>query len=79
MKLSIREAKIMNSFVHIFQNFKKVGFLKIQISKISDLKKGYKIKTIMLCNKIRLHSNSKMILSICDAKIMNSFGDIFKS
>jgi hypothetical protein len=34
MKLSIREAKIMNSFVDLFQNFKKVGFLKIQISKI---------------------------------------------
>jgi hypothetical protein len=34
MKLSIREAKIMNRFVDFFQNFKKVGFLKIQISKI---------------------------------------------
>jgi hypothetical protein len=33
MKLSIREAKIMNSFVN-FLNFKKVGFLRIQISKI---------------------------------------------
>jgi hypothetical protein len=34
MKLSILEAKIMNSFGDFFQNFKKVGFLKIQISKI---------------------------------------------
>jgi hypothetical protein len=34
MKLSICEAKIMNSFGDFFQNFKMVGFLKIQISKI---------------------------------------------
>jgi hypothetical protein len=34
MKLSICEAKIMNSFVDFFQNFKNEGFLKIQISKI---------------------------------------------
>jgi hypothetical protein len=34
MKISICEAKIMNSFGDFFQNFKKVGFLKIQISKI---------------------------------------------
>jgi hypothetical protein len=34
MKLSICEAKIMNSFGDFFQKFKKVGFLKIQISKI---------------------------------------------
>jgi hypothetical protein len=34
MKLSICEAKIMNSFGDSFQNFKKVGFLKIRISKI---------------------------------------------
>jgi hypothetical protein len=34
MKLSRREAKIMNSFADFFQNFKKVGFLKIKISKI---------------------------------------------
>jgi hypothetical protein len=34
MKLSICEAKIMNSVGDFFQNFKKVGFLKIQISKI---------------------------------------------
>jgi hypothetical protein len=34
MKLSICEAKIMSSFSDFFQNFKKVGFLKIQISKI---------------------------------------------
>jgi hypothetical protein len=33
MKLSIREAKIMISFVD-FQNVKNLGFLKIQISKI---------------------------------------------
>jgi hypothetical protein len=33
-KLSISEAKIMNSFGDFFQNFKKVGFLKIRISKI---------------------------------------------
>jgi hypothetical protein len=37
MKLSICEAKIMNSFGDFFQNFKKVIFLKIQISKISML------------------------------------------
>jgi hypothetical protein len=35
MKLSICEAKIMNSFGDFFQNFKKVGFLKIHISKMS--------------------------------------------
>jgi hypothetical protein len=29
MKLSICEAKIINSFGDFFQNFKKVGFLKI--------------------------------------------------
>jgi hypothetical protein len=34
MKLSICEAKIMNSFGDFFQNFRKVGFLKSQISKI---------------------------------------------
>jgi hypothetical protein len=35
MKLSICAAKIINSFGDFFfQNFKKVGFLKIQISKI---------------------------------------------
>jgi hypothetical protein len=34
MKLSIHEANIMISFVEFFQNFKMVGFLKIQISKI---------------------------------------------
>jgi hypothetical protein len=34
MKLSIYEAKIMNSFGGYFQNFKKVAFLKIQTSKI---------------------------------------------
>jgi hypothetical protein len=34
MKLSICEAKTMNSFGNLFQNFKKVGFLKIHISKI---------------------------------------------
>jgi hypothetical protein len=28
MKLSIREAKIMNSFGDFFQNFKNVGFFK---------------------------------------------------
>jgi hypothetical protein len=28
MKLSICEAKIMNSFDDLFQNFKKVGFFK---------------------------------------------------
>jgi hypothetical protein len=67
MKLSIREAKIMNSFVHIFQNFKKVGFLKIQISKIR----------LMVCatkqrRKIRSHSDPRIKLSIREAKIMNS-------
>jgi hypothetical protein len=34
MKLSICETKTVNSFGDFFQNFKKVGFLKIQISKI---------------------------------------------
>jgi hypothetical protein len=34
MKLSICEAKIMNSFGDFIQNFKKLVFLKIQISKI---------------------------------------------
>jgi len=34
MKLSIFDAEIMNSFGDFFQNFKKVGFLKIQFSKI---------------------------------------------
>ena len=34
MKLSICDAKIMNNFGDFFQNFKKVGFWKIQISKI---------------------------------------------
>jgi hypothetical protein len=34
MKLSICETKTMNSVGDFFQNFKKVGFLKIQISKI---------------------------------------------
>jgi hypothetical protein len=34
MKLSICEAKIMNIFGDFFFNFKKAGFLKIQISKI---------------------------------------------
>jgi hypothetical protein len=34
MKLSMCEAKIMNSFSDFFQKLKKVGFLKIQISKI---------------------------------------------
>jgi hypothetical protein len=34
MKLSMCEAKIMSSFGDLFSNFKKVGFLKIQISKI---------------------------------------------
>jgi hypothetical protein len=34
MKLSICETKTMNSFGDFFQNFKKVGFLKIKISKI---------------------------------------------
>jgi hypothetical protein len=34
MKLSICETKTMNRFGDFFQNFKKVGFLKIQISKI---------------------------------------------
>jgi hypothetical protein len=33
MKLSMCETKTMNSFVDFFQNFKKVGFLNIQISK----------------------------------------------
>jgi hypothetical protein len=34
IKLSICEAKIMNGFGDFFQNFKKVGFLKMQITKI---------------------------------------------
>jgi hypothetical protein len=34
MKLSICDSKIMNSFCDFFQNFKKLVFLKIQISKI---------------------------------------------
>jgi len=34
MKLSICDAKIMNSFGDFFQNFKKVSFWKIQFSKI---------------------------------------------
>jgi hypothetical protein len=34
MKLSICEAKIMNSFGDFFQKFKKVSFLKSPISKI---------------------------------------------
>jgi hypothetical protein len=34
MKISICEAKIMNSFGEFFQNLKKVLFLKIKISKI---------------------------------------------
>jgi hypothetical protein len=37
MKLSICEAKIMNRFGDFFQKFKKVGFLKIQISKIFSI------------------------------------------
>jgi hypothetical protein len=28
--------------------------------------------------KIRSHSDPRMKLSICEAKIMNSFGDFFK-
>jgi hypothetical protein len=56
----------------IFQNFKKVGFLKIQISKIF----------LMVCEtkqrrKIRSHSDPTMKLSIREAKIMNRFGDFF--
>jgi hypothetical protein len=43
MKLSIREAKIMNSFVNFFQIFKKVGVLKIQISKIFLITLKWKI------------------------------------
>jgi hypothetical protein len=34
IKLSICEAKTMNSFGDFFKILKKVGFLKIQISKI---------------------------------------------
>jgi hypothetical protein len=33
MKLTICETKKMNSFCDFFQNFKKLGLLKIQISK----------------------------------------------
>jgi hypothetical protein len=43
MKLPIREAKIMNSFVEFFQNFKKAGFLKIQILKIFWMTLKWKI------------------------------------
>jgi hypothetical protein len=43
MKLSIRGAKIMNSFFYFFPNYKKVGFLKIQISKIFWITLKWKI------------------------------------
>ena len=43
MKLSICDAKIMNSFGDFFQNFKKVGFWKIQISKIFWMTLKWKI------------------------------------
>jgi hypothetical protein len=72
MKLSICEAKIMNSFGDFFQNFKKGGFLKIQISKIFGMVCETKQR-----RKIRSHSDPRMKLSVCEAKIMNSFGDFF--
>jgi hypothetical protein len=66
----------MNSFgvFFFFLNFKKVGFLKVQISKIFW----------MVCEtnqrrKIRSHSDPRMKLSVCEAKIMNSFGDFFQN
>jgi hypothetical protein len=75
MKLSIREAKIMNSFGNLFfQNFKKVGFLIIQISKIFWMVCETKQR-----RKIRSHSDPRMKLPTCEAKIMNSFGDFFSS
>jgi hypothetical protein len=43
MKLSICDAKIMNSFGDFFQNFKKVGFWKIQFSKIFWMTLKFKI------------------------------------
>jgi hypothetical protein len=71
IKLSICETQTMNSFGDFFQNLKKVGFLKIQISKI----------LLMVCatkqtRKIRSHSDPRMKLSIREAKI--SFVDFFK-
>jgi hypothetical protein len=73
MKLSICEAKKMNSFGDFFfQNFKKVGFFF----------KNSNFKNILVCEtkqrrKIRSHSDPTMKLSICEAKKMNSFGDFF--
>jgi hypothetical protein len=64
----------MNSFVDLFQNFKKVGFLKIQISKIFWMVCETKQR-----RKIRSHSDPRMKLSMCEAKIMNSFGDLFQN
>jgi hypothetical protein len=72
MKLSTCEAKTMNSFGDVFQNFKKVVFLKIQISKIFRMVFETKQR-----RKVRSHSYPRMKLSTCEAKIMNSFGDVF--
>jgi hypothetical protein len=68
MKLSICEAKMMNSFGDFFFNFKKVGFLKIQISKIFWMVCETKQR-----RKIRSHSDPRMKLSMCEAKIITVF------
>jgi hypothetical protein len=63
IKLSICEAKQMNSFSDFFNNFKKVGFLKIQVSKIF-----WMVCETKQTRKIRSDSDPRM----------NSFGDFFK-
>jgi hypothetical protein len=60
-------------FWWFFSNFKKVGFLKSQISKIL-----WMVCTTKQRRKIRSHSDPRMKLSISEAKIMNSFVDFFK-
>jgi hypothetical protein len=62
----------MNSFGDFKKKkfFLKVGFLKIQISKIFWM--VYETKQR---RKIRSHSDPRMKLSTCEAKIMNSLGD----